>query len=169
MVNKLSHGKLGYVYLPDTGLGGYSNFNRYFFSQVDKQGVIIDERFNNGGFLSNYIINILLRKPQGLQVTRWGKDVITPREAIYGPKIMIINKFSGSGGDALPWYFKKNSVGTLVGTRTWGGLVGLGGYPRLMDGGSVTAPRIAIEGLHGNFRWRIMVSRRMLKFGRIPN
>jgi len=151
VVDKLSHGKLGYVYLPDTHWGGYKNFNRYFFSQVDKQGVIIDERFNHGGLISDYIIQYLQRKPQSLNITRWGKPAVTPPMAIFGPKVMIINQFSGSGGDALPWYFKKNNVGTLVGERTWGGLVGIGGYPTLMDGGTVTAPRIAVEGLDGTF------------------
>ena len=151
VVNKLSGGKLGYVYLPDTYWGGYTNFNRYFFSQVDKQGVIVDERFNHGGLISDYIIQYLQRKPMAMNITRWGKPAITPPMAIFGPKVMIINQFSGSGGDALPWYFKMDKVGPLVGVRTWGGLVGIGGYPTLMDGGTVTAPRIAVEGLDGTF------------------
>ncbi len=153
VVNKLSDGKLGYVYLPDTYWGGYTNFNRYYFSQVDKQGVIIDERFNHGGDLSDYIIQYLQRKPMSLGIQRWGrrKKTVMPPEAIYGPKVMIINQFSGSGGDALPWYFKMDKVGTLVGVRTWGGLVGIGGYPKLMDGGTVTAPHFGVEGLHGTF------------------
>ena len=151
VVNKMSNGKLGYVYLPNTAYGGYRNFNRYFFSQTDKEGVIIDERYNHGGYLSDYIIQYLQRKPMTLNITRWGKQAVTPPEAIFGPKVMIINQFSGSGGDALPWYFKKDSIGTIVGERTWGGLVGIGGYPPLMDGGSITAPRTAVEGLHGTF------------------
>ena len=151
LVNKLSDGKLGYVYLPDTNWGGYKNFNRYFFSQVDKEGVIIDERFNHGGLLSDYIIQYLQRKPMTLNVTRWGKSAVTPPMAIFGPKVMIINQFSGSGGDALPWYFKMDKIGPLVGERTWGGLVGIGGYPQLMDGGGITSPRTAVEGLHGTF------------------
>ncbi|HEU0277907.1 MAG TPA: PDZ domain-containing protein [Rhodanobacteraceae bacterium] len=152
-VNKLSDGKLGYIYLPDTEWGGFTNFNRYFFSQVDKQGVIVDERFNHGGLLSDYVIRYLTRKPMALAVTRWGEHTtaVIPTAMIPGPKVMVINQFSGSGGDALPWYFKLAKVGTLVGVRTWGGLVGIGGYPRLMDGGMVTAPRIAIEGLDGTF------------------
>ncbi|MGH8151123.1 MAG: S41 family peptidase [Rhodanobacteraceae bacterium] len=152
-VNKMSDGKLGYVYLPDTEWGGFTNFNRYFFSQVDKDGVIVDERFNHGGLLSDYIVRYLTRKPMALAVTRWGEHTtaVIPTAMIQGPKVMLINQFSGSGGDALPWYFKMAKVGTLVGVRTWGGLVGIGGYPRLMDGGMVTAPRIAIEGLDGTF------------------
>lgn len=151
LVDRLSGGKLGYVYLPDTEWGGYKNFNRYFFSQVDKQGVIIDERFNHGGDLSDYIIQYLQRKPMALVVTRWSHPQLAPPMAIFGPKVMIINQFSGSGGDALPWYFKMDHVGTLVGERTWGGLVGIGGYPKLMDGGGITAPRVAVEGLNGHF------------------
>jgi tricorn protease len=151
LVNRLSHGKLGYVYLPDTGLGGYDNFNRYYFSQIDKEGMILDERFNHGGFLSDYIIDNLERQPAALVVTRRGGMQVAPYEAEFGPKVMIINQFAGSGGDALPWYFKMNHIGTLVGKRTWGGLVGIYGYPKLMDGGSITAPRVAVEGLNGTF------------------
>ncbi len=153
IVDRLSGGKLGYVYLPDTAYGGFTNFNRYFFAQVDKQGVILDERFNHGGQIADYIIDMLSRKPMGLTVPRDGRPAIDPPLAIYGPKVMIINQFSGSGGDAMPWYFRKAGLGPLVGVRTWGGLVGIGGYPPLMDGGSVTAPRIAIGGLHG--KWEV--------------
>ncbi len=151
-VDKLSRGKLAYVYLPDTGRGGFTNFNRYFFSQVDKEGAVIDERFNHGGDLSDYIIMYLMRKPMAITEGRYGKTYLEPPEAIFGPKVMIINQFSGSGGDALPWYFKREKVGPLVGVRTWGGLVGIGGYPPLMDGGSVTAPRWAIGGLNGHWQ-----------------
>ena len=150
-VARLSRGKLGYVYLPDTEWGGFINFNRYFFSQIDKQGVIIDERYNHGGLISDYIIQYLERRPMAINVTRWGRTAVLPPEANFGPKVMIINEFAGSGGDALPWYFKMDHVGTLVGGRTWGGLVGIGGYPELMDGGGITAPRIAVEGLDGTF------------------
>jgi tricorn protease len=151
LVDRLSGGKIGYVYLPDTAGGGFTNFNRYFFSQVDKQGVVVDERFNHGGQLADYIVDYLRRGPQTMIVSRWGHLQISPPEAIYGPKVMVINQFSGSGGDALPWLFKMNHVGTLVGERTWGGLVGIYGYPPLMDGGSITAPRIAVEGLDNTF------------------
>lgn len=150
-VDKLSGGTLGYVYLPNTGAGGYTNFNRYFFSQVDKKGMIVDERFNHGGDISDYIIQYLERRPMSLIVTRWIPPHVAPAMAVYGPKVMLINQFSGSGGDALPWYFKMDKVGTLVGERTWGGLVGIGGYPKLMDGGSITSPRVAVEGIDGTF------------------
>ncbi|EQD29914.1 peptidase S41, partial [mine drainage metagenome] len=115
VVNRLSHGLLGYVYLPNTGAQGFRNFNRYFFSQVNKAGVIIDERFNTGGFLSDYIIQYLKRRPMSLVVTRYGHSYIEPPEANFGPKVMIINRYSGSGGDALPWYFKMDHLGPLGG------------------------------------------------------
>jgi tricorn protease len=151
LVERLSGGRIGYVYLPDTAGGGFVNFNRYFFSQVDKQGVIVDERFNHGGDLADYIVDYLRRGPEALTVSRWGHMQVSPPEAIYGPKVMLINQYAGSGGDALPWLFKMNHVGTLVGERTWGGLVGIYDYPSLMDGGSITAPRIAVEGLNDTF------------------
>ncbi len=152
-VDELSGGKLAYVYIPDTGQGGFTSFNRYFFAQVGKEGVILDERFNSGGQLADYIIDHLRRPVMNLAVTREGESQTNPGEAIFGPKVMIINQFAGSGGDAMPWYFRKANIGPLVGERTWGGLVGIGGYPQLIDGGSVTAPRIAIYGLEG--QWEV--------------
>jgi tricorn protease len=151
LVDKLSDGKLAYVYLPDTAGGGYTSFNRYFFSQVGKEGAILDERFNHGGQIADYIIDYLKREPEALVFPRDGDRMMEPSMAIYGPKVMIINQFAGSGGDAMPWLFRKEAVGTLVGVRTWGGLVGIGGYPVLMDGGMVTAPRTAISGIAGHW------------------
>lgn len=148
-VDRLSGGRLAYVYIPDTGAGGFANFNRYYFSQVGKLGAILDERFNHGGDIADYIIENLQRTPQMVNATREGADVVEPAQAIFGPKVMIINQMSGSGGDALPWLFRKAGLGPLVGTRTWGGLVGIGGYPQLMDGGSVTAPRWGLYGTQG--------------------
>jgi tricorn protease len=150
-VDELSGGRLAYVYLPNTGFGGYTNFNRYFFAQVGREGVVVDERFNEGGQLADYIIDYLRRPLLSRVTARDGADWSSPSEAIYGPKVMIINETAGSGGDALPWYFRKVKLGPLVGTRTWGGLVGIGGYPELIDGGSVTAPRAAIYGLEGEW------------------
>jgi tricorn protease len=151
VVDRLSGGKLGYVYLPDTAAGGFANFNRYYFAAVGKQGVILDERFNHGGDIADFIVDQLKRTPQMVNSTREGEPVVEPAQAIFGPKVMIINQMSGSGGDALPWLFHKAGVGTLVGTRTWGGLVGIGGYPNLIDGGNVTAPRWAIYGTRGEW------------------
>ena len=150
-VDELSGGKLAYVHVPDTNIGGYLNFNRFYFGQVGKEAAIIDERYNHGGEIADSIIDLLERPLRNCAITREGEKFCSPLEQIYGPKTMIINEMSGSGGDALPWMFKQDKVGQLVGTRTWGGLVGIWGYPVLMDGGGVTAPRGAIYGLHGEW------------------
>jgi len=150
-VDQLSGGRVAYVHLPDTAYGGYTSFNRYFFAQVGKEAAVIDERFNHGGDLADYIIDCLRRPPMSRVATREGEDYTEPVESIYGPKVMIINQFAGSGGDAMPWYFRKAGIGPLVGVRTWGGLVGIGNYPVLMDGGTITAPRWAIYGLNGEW------------------
>jgi tricorn protease len=150
-VDKLSGGKLAYVYLPDTGFGGYTSFNRYFFAQIGREGAVIDERFNGGGSAADYVIDYLRRPLQNYWMTREGHDFTTPVGAIFGPKAMIINMYAGSGGDALPWYFRDAKIGPMVGTRTWGGLVGIYDYPNLMDGGSVTAPRVAFYNRTGDW------------------
>ena len=150
-VDRATAGRVAYVYMPNTGGGGYTSFNRYFFSQVGKEAAIIDERFNEGGQLADYVIDYLRRPMMSKVVTREGHDWSSPSEAIYGPKVMIINEMSGSGGDALPWYFRKAGLGPLIGKKTWGGLVGIGGYPELIDGGHVTAPRAALYGLNGEW------------------
>ena len=142
-VGQLSGGKLAYVYLPDTGEGGFTNFNRYYFAQTDKQGAVIDERFNGGGQVADYFIEVLGRHIESYWAPRYGKIEHTSNAGIYGPKVMIANEFSGSGGDALPWLFKQAKLGPLVGKRTWGGLVGIGPIPVLMDGGHVTSPSVA--------------------------
>jgi tricorn protease len=143
-VDKLSGGKVAYVYLPSTQMEGYKAFNRYFFAQVDKEGLVIDERFNGGGKAPDYVIDYLRRPLLNYWATREGEIQATPAGAIFGPKAMIINEFAASGGDALPWYFSKTGVGCLVGKRTWGGLVGtFGYYPPLLDGGTVTVPVFA--------------------------
>jgi len=118
---------------------------------VGKQGAVIDERYNHGGQIADYIIDQLKRPLRNCAISREGGKFCSPLAQIYGPKTMVINEMSGSGGDALPWMFKQDGVGAMVGTRTWGGLVGIYGYPRLMDGGGVTAPRVAIYGLHGEW------------------
>ncbi len=150
-VDQLTDGRVAYVHLPDTANGGYTNFNRYFFAQVGKQAAILDERFNHGGDLADYIIDHLRRPLMSLVTAREGHVFASPGGAIYGPKVMIVNEFAGSGGDAMPWYFRKAQIGPLVGTRTWGGLVGIYDYPQLIDSGGVTAPRVAIYGLTGEW------------------
>jgi tricorn protease len=142
-VDQLSAGKLAYVYLPDTGGGGFTNFNRYYFAQTDKQGAVIDERFNAGGQVADYFIEVMSRRIEAYWAPRYGDVEHTPNAGIYGPKVMIANEYSGSGGDALPWLFKQAKLGPLVGKRTWGGLVGIGPIPVLMDGGMVTSPSVA--------------------------
>ena len=113
---------------------------RQFVSQIDKDGLIIDERFNSGGQLPDRFVEILDRKPLAFWAVRDGKNWQTPPVAHFGPKVMLINGWSGSGGDAFPDYFKKRELGPLIGTRTWGGLIGYTGNPGLIDGGGITVP-----------------------------
>ncbi len=142
-VDSLSHGELAYVYIPDTGEGGYTNFNRYYFAQQEKKGAVIDERFNHGGSVADYMIDIMNRKLHGYFSQRLGTHynaVTVPAAAIWGPKVLMINEMSGSGGDMFPYMFREMHIGPLVGTKTWGGLVGWGGEPRFVDGGFISAP-----------------------------
>ena len=149
-VDQLTGGRVGYVYLPNTAGGGYSNFNRYFFSQVSKEAVIIDERFNGGGSIADYVIDYLRRPLMGRFTMREGQDITVPMEGIFGPKVMIVNEMAGSGGDAMPWLFRKSGLGSLVGMRTWGGLVGhYTGPGDLIDGGNVGTPNLAFYNLEG--------------------
>ncbi len=142
-VDRISGGKVAYVYMPDTANGGLTSFTRYFYAQIGKQAAIIDERFNAGGLLATDIAEIMNRKPLSAAANRVGADPVQP-QGIFGPKVMIINEMAGSGGDAMPWYFKRSGAGKLVGTRTWGGLVGMAGAPSLMDGGAVSSPSSGI-------------------------
>ena len=152
-VDQMTGGRVAYVYMPDTAFGGYTNFNRYFFAQVGKEAAIIDERFNGGGALATDIIEYLKRPMLSLVATRDGADEVQPQGAIFGPKVMIINEFAGSGGDAMPWYFRRAGVGQLIGKRTWGGLVGRAVAPPLMDGGIVTAPSSGVWNPNG--KWEV--------------
>jgi tricorn protease len=150
-VDKMTNGRVAYVYMPDTAFGGHTNFTRYFYAQVGKEAAIIDERFNGGGALATDVIEQLKRPLLSLVATRDGEDEAQPQGAIFGPKVMIINEFAGSGGDAMPTYFRRAGVGKLVGKRTWGGLVGRAGAPPLMDGGIVTAPSSGVWGPEGQW------------------
>jgi tricorn protease len=143
-VEKATGGRVGYVHVRDTAGPGMADFKRYFFPQVDKDALIIDERFNGGGQIADYYIDILRRPFASYWAPRYGADNRSPSAAVFGPKVMIIDEGAGSGGDMLPYMFRKFGVGPLVGKRTWGGLVGISGYPVLMDGGTVTAPSFAI-------------------------
>jgi tricorn protease len=143
LVDKLSGGQLAYVYLPNTGQPGYTSFNRYYFSQQDKKGAIIDERYNGGGSAADYIIDVLQRDFDGYfnNVAGDRYPFTSPAAGIWGPKVMIINEMAGSGGDLMPYMFKFRKIGPLVGKRTWGGLVHTADTPTFVDGGSAIAPR----------------------------
>ncbi|MEL6672590.1 MAG: PDZ domain-containing protein [Bacteroidota bacterium] len=142
-VDELSDGKLAYVYVPNTSGPGFTSFNRYYFSQQDKKGVVIDERNNGGGSAADYMIDIMSRRLFGYFNSKAGdkKPWTTPMAGIWGPKVMIINERAGSGGDLLPYMFHAAELGPLIGTRTWGGLVGTWDTPRFIDGGRMVAPR----------------------------
>jgi tricorn protease len=152
-VEKLSNGRLGYVWLPNTAAAGYQQFIRYYYAQQDKEGIVIDERYNGGGQIADFIVNELGRSPDGYFVRRDGMPKTSPGTGIYGPKVMIINESAGSGGDALPYMFHLRKLGTLVGTRTWGGLVGTLTIPSTLDGGGITAPSLAFYDLNG--KWAV--------------
>ena len=140
-VDQLSKGKLAYIYLPDTQVNGYTYFNRYFFPQAGREGAVVDERFNGGGTMTDYILNYLQRKLLNYRTTRDGEDTTWPVSLIPGPKALIINEYAGSGGDALPFHYRALGIGPIIGKRTWGGLVGFfGPQEQLMDGGVVTTP-----------------------------
>ncbi|MGB5943169.1 MAG: PDZ domain-containing protein [Leeuwenhoekiella sp.] len=142
-VDEATDGQVAYVYVPNTAYEGHEYFKRYFFPQADKKAIIIDERFNGGGQLADYVIDMLKKPVQSYWNFRYGDDMKAPSASIQGPKVMLIDETAGSGGDYLPWMFRKFELGTLVGKRTWGGLVGVLGYPEFIDGGSVTAPNVA--------------------------
>jgi tricorn protease len=152
-VEKMSNGKLAYVWLPDTAGGGYTFFNRYYFSQLDREGAVIDERFNSGGQAADYVIDYLRKPLNSYWALRDGEDYRQPFGTMPGPKVMIVNEYAGSGGDYLPYMFRRSQIGPLIGKRTWGGLVGIGGTPQLMDGGAVTAPNFAFYTPEG--KWEI--------------
>jgi len=142
-VDEATNGQVAYVYVPNTAQAGHEYFKRYFFPQVHKKAIIVDERFNGGGFLADYVIDLLERPVDSYWNFRYGDDLKAPSASIQGPKVMLIDENAGSGGDYLPYLFRKNNLGTIVGKTTWGGLVGVLGYPQFIDGGSVSAPNVA--------------------------
>ncbi len=143
LVDKLSDGQLAYVYVPNTGQPGYTSFNRYYFAQQDRKGAIVDERYNGGGSAADYIVDLLQRDFDGYfnNVAGDRYPFTSPAAGIWGPKVMIINEMAGSGGDLMPYMFKRRKIGLLVGKRTWGGLVHTADTPTFVDGGSMIAPR----------------------------
>jgi tricorn protease len=142
-VTEATHGRVAYVYVPNTAEAGHTYFKRYFFPQADREAIIVDERHNGGGSVADYYIDILRRPVVGYWAMRYGADLKTPIAGIHGPKVMLADETAGSGGDLLPWMFRKFQLGPIIGKRTWGGLVGILGYPELMDGGEITAPNLA--------------------------
>lgn len=148
-VDKATNGKVAYVWVPNTAYDGHEYFKRYFYPQANKEAIIVDERFNGGGQLADYVIDMLKKPVQSYWNFRYGEDLKAPNASIQGPKVMLIDEYAGSGGDYLPWMFRKFNVGKLIGTRTWGGLVGVLGYPEFIDGGSVTAPNVAFYSENG--------------------
>ncbi len=152
-VDEMSDGQLAYVWVPNTGQGGYTYFNRYYFSQQHKRGAVIDERNNGGGSAADYMVDIMARELHGFFNSKAGdrKPFTTPGAGIWGPKVMIINERAGSGGDLLPFLFRKMEIGPLVGTKTWGGLVGTWDTPPFVDGGYFVAPRGGFYNLDGEW------------------
>ncbi|TDQ09421.1 S41 family peptidase [Pedobacter metabolipauper] len=150
-VDKMSDGQIAYVYMPNTGADGYTYFNRYYFSQMDKKALLMDERNNGGGWVADYVIDLLSRDLVSYWAIRDGKSFTTPGNGIFGPKAMLINENAGSGGDMMPYMFKHKGLGKLVGRTTMGILVGISGYPSLLDGGSITSPNFGIYDTNGKW------------------
>lgn len=139
LVNKMTGGQVGYVHVPDTGVGGWTAFNRYYFAQADKHGMIVDDRFNHGGAVNDWMVREMEKPLDFMSRTRYGQDVRMPVAAVYGPKVMLANEMAGSGGDIFPFLFKQDHVGKLVGKRTWGAMLSAYSY-ELIDGGRINAP-----------------------------
>ncbi|MBP9076573.1 MAG: PDZ domain-containing protein, partial [Haliscomenobacter sp.] len=152
-VDQLSNGQLAYVYVPNTGQGGYTYFNRYYFSQQDRKGAIIDERNNGGGSAADYMVDVMARQLHGYFNSRTAdhRPFTVPMSGIWGPKVMIVNERAGSGGDLLPYLFRRMKIGPLVGTKTWGGLVHTADTPLFIDGGRMVAPRGGFYDVNGNW------------------
>jgi Uncharacterized protein related to the periplasmic component of the Tol biopolymer transport system len=154
LVEKLSGGKVGYIHLPDTALAGNRMLQKLFYSQASKPALLVDDRYNGGGFIPDRMIEMLSRTTLAFWARRGVDAMRTPGFAHDGPKAMLVNSYSASGGDALPYFFRKEKLGPIVGTRTWGGLIGLSGNADFVDGGSVDVPTFRIYDHDGNGSWR---------------
>jgi tricorn protease len=150
-VSEATDGRVGYIYLPNTGGAGYTFFNRMFFAQLDKEALIIDERANGGGQAADYIVQVLNRQHLSNWVYRRGMMSSTPFGSLHGPKLMMIDQDAGSGGDYRPYAFRELEIGTLLGTRTWGGLIGISANPPLIDGGFMTVPHFRFVDTDNNW------------------
>jgi len=151
MVDKLSGGKIGYIHVPNTSIEGNRELFKGMYAYHNKEALIIDDRYNGGGFIPDVMADLLDRKT----LSYWNVNGLTPMKtpgiAHDGPKVMLINGYSSSGGDAFPYYFKKKGLGTLIGTRTWGGLVGISGNAQFVDGGSFSVPRFGVFDENGKW------------------
>jgi tricorn protease len=152
LVDKLSGGRVAYVHLPDTGISGYEAFNRFFLGQSDKEAAILDLRFNGGGIVPDYMMDYLHRSISSYVSPRDGEDLSSPRAAIFGPKVALINEYTESGGEALAWYFREEHMGAVVGKRSWGGFVGRYGNPSLIDGGTLLVPSMGVWSPQGTWQ-----------------
>ena len=151
LVDKISGGRIAYVYLSDMASLGMEQFIRQFYGQMDKQALLVDERWNGGGFIDPILLERLRRVLVGMDVDREGASQTLPQQLLVGPKACLINHYSGSDGDIFPFYFRKYGIGPLIGTRTWGGVRGIRGEWKLLDGGDITIPEDALYGL--NSQW----------------
>jgi tricorn protease len=150
-VDEATNGEAGYIFVPSTGVEGQTELMRQLNAQVDKKALIVDERFNDGGQIPDRFIEMLNRAPLAYWARRDGETWQWPPNANFGPKVMLINGWSGSGGDAFPDYFRKKGMGPLIGSRTWGGLIGISGVPGLIDGGNVTVPTFRMYNVDGTW------------------
>ncbi|MFW6290571.1 MAG: S41 family peptidase, partial [Mariniphaga sp.] len=151
LVDKLSNGRIGYIHVPNTSIEGNRELFRGMYAYHDKEALIIDDRYNGGGFIPDIMTSLLERKTLSYWKRGGLNPMRTPGVAHDGPKVMLINGYSSSGGDAFPYYFKKKGLGTLIGTRTWGGLIGISGNASLVDGGSISVPRFGIYDENGEW------------------
>ncbi len=151
MVEKLSNGRIGYMHVPNTAFEGNKELHRGMYAYNHKEALIIDDRFNGGGFIPDRMLEMVSRKTQAWWHLNGLDPMKTPAVAHNGPKAMLINGYSSSGGDCFPYFFKKNNIGTLIGTRTWGGLVGISGNAAFVDGGSLAVPRFGIYNQEGEW------------------
>jgi tricorn protease len=143
LVSERTSDRVGYIYVPNTGIDGQNDLVRQLSGQIGKEALIIDERWNGGGQIPTRFIEMLNRPVTNYWARRDGNDWPWPPDAHQGPKCMLVNGLAGSGGDAFPAYFRQAGLGKLIGTRTWGGLVGISGNPTLIDGGAISAPTFA--------------------------
>ncbi|MGB7624138.1 MAG: PDZ domain-containing protein [Terriglobia bacterium] len=154
-VAEATGGRVGYMHVPDTAIAGVQEFSKAYYAEIGKEGLVVDERFNSGGFIPDFFVERLSRKLLSLWAPREGADFLTPGAAIYGPKVILANGFSGSGGDAFPYYFRRYKIGPIIGERTWGGLVGISRNIPMLDGGFVTAPEFGLWSPDNGGHWDV--------------